>query len=457
MYVFVTNILFHVLFRKKVSRTLYVVVISFILYSFINIYNAILLAGIICINYIVIKRYGHKKLYVTLAVLCNILLLTAYKLYSHYCAVSPFHVSDCSKSILPLGMSYFIFSIISSLFDVYRKQIKKPSFIDYSAFVLFFPKLFVGPITRLSDMIDRQGTLKITSLKCNTLRESLLLILTGIFKIVVIASTLQGVVDYSFLNISLLSGPEALVISLAYSLVIYFDFSGAVDIVRGTSLLFGIHLPDNFNRPYVARTIQDFWRRWHITLSTFTRDYVYIPLGGNRVAFIRRIVNICIVFMLTGLWHGITLNFLLWGLSHGLAIGMYLLYEKYTKDLDSILVGVVRYFSPFITFMFVNFAWILFRSPDLSTAVLFYKKIIDFPAWSFDFSHIAMYYLYYVRMLIAAIAIVSAFLFILYETEFKKITNDKSYLFYVFIISLVSLFYLSFVTYTLTPNIYVGF
>jgi alginate O-acetyltransferase complex protein AlgI len=242
---------------------------------------------------------------------------------------------------LPLGISFFTFTQIAYLVDAYRRLAKEYSLLNYFLFVTFFPHLLAGPIIHHKEMM--------------------LLFFIGLFKKVVIADTLAVWADQGFDHAAVLHLVEAWTVSLSYSLQLYFDFSGYTDMALGSSLMFNIRLPINFDSPYRSFSIQEFWRRWHMTLGRFIRDYVYIPLGGSKVSETRTIVNLLVTFFIIGLWHGAGWTFVCWGLMHGIAIVAQRIWGRTN-------IALPKFLAWFLTFNFVNFSWIFFRATNFEDA-----------------------------------------------------------------------------------------
>jgi len=277
---------------------------------------------------------------------------------------------------LPLGISFYSFQIIGLAVDSYRKQIEAPrSFWRYALFVSFFPQLIAGPIMRghqLLPQLERGG-----SVTPERTRRGLWLIASGVIKKVVIADfLLVGFVDQVFQNPEAASGVVALIATYSFAFQIYYDFSGYTDIARGTALLLGYELPFNFMEPYLSRNPAEFWRRWHITLSRWLRDYLYIPLGGNRVASRRVLANLLITMLLGGLWHGAAWNFLIWGGLHGvLLIGHRLLTRRASDE-----SAPLRWRdAPRILLLFhaVCLLWIFFRASSLGDAGVILEQLFS--------------------------------------------------------------------------------
>jgi D-alanyl-lipoteichoic acid acyltransferase DltB (MBOAT superfamily) len=272
--------------------------------------------------------------------------------------------------ILPIGISFFTFTQIAFLVDAYRKEAKEYNIFNYMLFVTYFPHLLAGPILHHKEMMPQFAS------KYNYIRNyrnialGLFIFSIGLFKKVVIADTFAVWANAGFDSATTLNLIEAWATSLSYTFQLYFDFSGYTDMAIGISLLFNIKLPINFNSPYKALSIQDFWRRWHITLSRFLRDYLYIPLGGNRKGNTRTYINLITTFLLGGLWHGAGWTFIVWGLLHGIALSIHRVWQSLGFKLNKVLAW-------FITFNFINITWIFFRAKDFESAMKVLGSMFD--------------------------------------------------------------------------------
>ena len=270
--------------------------------------------------------------------------------------------------ILPIGISFYTFQILSYIIDLYRKKIKvQKNFFNLSLYVSFFPQLIAGPIVRYETIED-----EIENRKENfydILNGSKRFII-GLSKKVIIANNMALIADSIFNNYGVGYGTSvAWLAAIAYTLQIYFDFSGYSDMAIGLGQIFGFHFLENFNYPYIATSVTDFWRRWHISLSSWFRDYIYIPLGGNKKGIIKQIRNILIVWCLTGLWHGASWNFVLWGLYYAI----FLLIEKFL--LKDIINKIPKFIRWIITMIIVIIGWVIFRSETLNGIVIFVKDM----------------------------------------------------------------------------------
>lgn len=286
--------------------------------------------------------------------------------------------------VLPIGISFYTFQIISYEVDVYRGKVKaSKSLIDYMTYVFLFPQLIAGPIVRYEtiskELKSRKVTLEDFSYGVNRF-------IIGLFKKVVIANNI-GELCNILNNSSEVSVLLYWVLGISYMLQIYFDFSGYSDIAIGIGRMIGFKFPENFNYPYIANSVTDFWRRWHMTLSSWFRDYVYIPLGGNRVSTLKHIRNILVVWMLTGLWHGASWNFIIWGIY----FGVILIIEKYC--LNKVLEKLPRVIRNIYAMFIVMISFIIFSSDDISSALVAIKGLFSFSSLKLSNDFI----IYYIR------------------------------------------------------------
>ncbi|EFM12656.1 membrane bound O-acyl transferase MBOAT family protein [Paenibacillus curdlanolyticus YK9] len=306
---------------------------------------------------------GRKRKWVLIAGISANLLLLGYYKYANFflenVSAATGRPMPMLHLVLPLGISFFTFTQIAYLVDVYKEKAREANVVQYTLFVTFFPHLIAGPILHHSEMMPQFDRLRSKLWDWRNAAAGLYLFTLGLIKKVVIADTLAPYANDGFAHARLFL--ESWVASLSYTLQLYFDFSGYTDMAIGLALLFNIRLPQNFNSPYKARNIQDFWRRWHMTLSRFLRDYIYIPLGGNRKGESRMLVNLMITFLLGGLWHGAGWTFLMWGFLHGAGQIIHRLWSRF---------GVVmpRWLAWLITFQFINLTWVFFRADSWNEA-----------------------------------------------------------------------------------------
>ncbi len=272
------------------------------------------------------------------------------------------------KLMLPLGISFYTFQQISFLVDTYYGDTdSKYTFLDYAEFVSFFPQLVAGPIVSYKIIPQLKNTEK-RRLNFDNMASGFMLFVSGLFKKVILADTFAKGVNWGFDSIAILSSIDVVLIMLSYTFQIYFDFSGYSDMALGLAHMFNIELPVNFNAPYRSRSIVEFWQRWHMSLTAFLHKYIYIPLGGNRKGILRTYMNIFIVFLISGLWHGANWTFVLWGAIHGIANIINRIIKKSWDRVNIVLRWVC-------TFVFINFTWLIFRSDSISQAISLFARM----------------------------------------------------------------------------------
>ena len=305
-----------------------------------------------------------------IAIAADLVLLGYFK-YAHFFVATADDLVHAhwtiANIVLPLGISFFTFTQIAFLVDVSRGLVAEINFVHYLLFVTYFPHLIAGPILHHKEMMPQFALPQTYRVSAENLSVGLTMFSIGLFKKVVLADSLARTANGVFSAGMSASFIEAWSGALAYTLQIYFDFSGYSDMAIGVSRIFGIRLPLNFNSPYKALNIVDFWRRWHMTLSRFLRDYLYIPLGGNRLGAARRYVNLMITMLLGGLWHGAGWTFVIWGGIHGAYISVHHLLEARRKATPA-AEQTNRLAGGLVTFMVVVVAWVFFRAPSLGVA-----------------------------------------------------------------------------------------
>ncbi len=340
-------------------------------------YSLLLIFSII-LNFIfgiLIGKKHKKKFWLSLGVSINLLFLIVFK-YANFIienineVFSFINLSPINNPtiLLPIGISFYTFQAVSYLIDVYRKTCDvQRNFINLGLYISLFPQLIAGPIVRYYDI---QKQLKNRTHSVAMFSSGIQRFVLGFAKKVLIANTMAYVADEVFaLQPNGISLGLAWIGIIAYSMQIYYDFAGYSDMAIGLARMFGFELLENFNFPYIAKSIKEFWRRWHISLSNWFRDYLYISLGGNRLGNRRTIINLFIVFFITGFWHGASWNFLIWGLVHGL----FLVLER-TK-FGEILKKLPSFMQSFYTIFIAVMAWVLFRADTLTYATQFYKSL----------------------------------------------------------------------------------
>lgn len=319
----------------------------------------------ILMNYLACRLLGHfpgrSRLIVAVGVIANIALLGYFKYFNFLLenlnSLAGFSF-DYLDLVLPLGISYFTFQQISYLIEVAKGACAGYNFLDYVLYVTFFPRLVSGPIVPHDELLPQFASRDNKAADASNIAAGLRLFTMGLFKKVIIADTFGKIVTYGYGNISSLNSLEAILTILGYTFQIYYDFSGYSDMAVGVGYLFNIRLPINFNSPYKAKTVVEFWKRWHMSLTRFLTKYIYIPLGGNRKGILRTYANILIVFLVSGIWHGAGWTFVVWGLLHGVANSLCRLWSKQIEKIPG-------WISWIFTFLFVNLTWVIFRARSL--------------------------------------------------------------------------------------------
>ena len=281
--------------------------------------------------------------------------------------------------LLPIGLSFHTFQAMSYMIEVYRGHQKaERSFVVYALYVMFYPQLVAGPIERPQNLLHQFHTMPGFRFDGDRFKSGLLLMGFGLFKKVVIADRLALFVDDIYQRPQLHSGWALIIAIFFYSFQIYCDFSGYSDIAIGAARVMGVDLMQNFRSPYLSRSIPEFWRRWHISLSTWFRDYLFIPLGGSRVPLQRLCLNILIVFVISGFWHGANWTFLVWGLLHAVFMILSVLFGKQEKKQQEKTGIFIRLLSTAGTFLLISFAWIFFRAENIGHAAVILESLVHF-------------------------------------------------------------------------------
>ena len=314
-----------------------------------------------------------KKILLWVGLCFNIAILIYFKYFNFllntYHQISN-HQADPLKITSLVGISFYTFESISYMVDVYHKKILPARrFADYLLFLSFFPKLVMGPIVRAADFLPQISKKYFVS--DDDFSKGFFLILTGLFNKLIISDYISAnFVNYVFDEPSRYTGLECLVAAYGFAIVIYCDFSGYTNIAIGLAKWLGISIPVNFNLPYKSTDITDFWKRWHISLSSWLKDYIYIPLGGNRKGRLRKYLNLIITMFVGGLWHGANFTYIIWGLMHGVALAIHKLWTEKSKGVLYTFqkTKLYTFLAAFITFQFVCISWIFFRAENLSTA-----------------------------------------------------------------------------------------
>ena len=350
---------------------LFLVLASFVFYGYNNPnYVPIILCSIL-INYVLSQMMlsGEKKAIRLPLMLLGLALNLGVLFYFKYHDFFAENINlafgtkfSLYRLALPLGISFFTFQQLSYVIDSYQRTVPKYNILDYALFVTFFPQLVAGPIVLHSEIVPQFADVKNRRFNFDNFAPGLYAFALGLFKKVIIADTFGIAVEAGFAAAQGLNTIEAWLIAVGYTLQLYFDFSGYCDVATGVGLMFNIKIPLNFNSPYKSLNIREFWQRWHITLSRFLTTYIYFPLGGTRKGTLRTYVNLMVVFLASGLWHGAGWLFLLWGLMHGAASVLYRLVRKPYDAMPKCIQWTA-------TFLFVVVAWVFFRATSMADAV----------------------------------------------------------------------------------------
>ncbi|WML59041.1 MBOAT family O-acyltransferase [Neobacillus sp. PS2-9] len=444
--------------KNKNIAKIFFVIANLYFYSYWNVKYLPIIVSSIAVNFSLatilnkIQSLVLKRIILTVGILFNIALLGYYKYYDFFITnINAVFRTDISllNLALPLAISFFTFQQIAYLVDTFREGTKEYSLLDYVFFVTFFPHLIAGPIVHHREIIDQLRDGSNYKMKSKNIASGLYIFSIGLFKKVIIADTLAEWANLGYNNIASLTLFDSWITTLAYTFQLYFDFSGYCDMAIGLGLLFNIKLPVNFNSPYKSLDIQDFWRRWHMTLGRFFTHYLYIPLGGSRKGNIRTYINLFIIFFVSGIWHGAGWTFVIWGILHGIASVI----NRYWKGLD---IKLPRFIAWFITFFFVHIAWVFFRSPDLTTAKVMLTKMFSIQAFHFPAGITAALnerlgthfipWAYYFDLKLSALFVVILAIILLTKNSIERLNTFKpSYRIAVFIsfIAVIALLYLN--------------
>lgn len=355
----------------------FLLIMSLWFYAYFNIsYLPIILTSVI-VNFSVYKLLNKtkndflRKTLLVAGLLFNLGILGYYK-YTDFLIENintVFKLDWPLKHILlPLGISFFTFQQISFVIDSYKKEVPEYDFLRYACFVTFFPQLIAGPIVTHDELVPQFLDKEKKRFDWNNFNCGIYLFSIGLAKKVLIADTLARPVEAAYADLSIIDTTNGLIVMLAYTLQIYFDFSGYADMAIGLGKMLNIDIPMNFNSPYKAITIDDHWKRWHITLTRFLTKYLYIPLGGNRKGKYRTYINTMIVFTISGLWHGAAWHYVIWGMLHGAFIVV-------TRHCKTVFNKIPKVINWFITFSFINIGFIVFRSNTLTQATDYIRNM----------------------------------------------------------------------------------
>jgi alginate O-acetyltransferase complex protein AlgI len=417
----------------KKFRNLVILLASIYFYSFGEKFLVLVMLFSTFVDYkcgILIEN-GKRKLGLRLSILTNLLTLGIFKYFNF--AIDNVQAlltglgfdaesfNDVTEIALPLGISFYVFQTMSYTIDVYRGNVKaNRNILEFATYVTMFPQLVAGPIIRYIDVQKEIANRTITVLGFSKGLERFAI---GLTKKMIIANTFAGLADSIFNETGgEFSTLNAWIGIVAYAFQIYYDFSGYSDMAIGLGRMFGFNFLENFNYPYISKSIQEFWRRWHISLSTWFRDYLYIPLGGNRKGKYRTYVNLFIVFFITGLWHGASWNFVLWGLFHG----AFIIIER--VGFDKILSKLWAPIQHFYTLFVVLIGWVLFRAEDLGATFSYLKTMFVYTEGNQTINEFISYFNYNTELYLVAVL---AFVFSLpvYPIVERNCTSSKFLIF----------------------------
>lgn len=332
------------------------------------------------------QKAGGKRTLMILGVSVNVGLLLYFKYMDFFIGnINGIFGTDLDflRIAMPLGISFFTFQQISFIVDAYRGEIPGYSFVHYACFVTYFPQLIAGPIVTHDELVPQFLDKEKKRINFDNMARGIYIFTLGLAKKVLVADMFGKIVSYGYEVTDTLTTLTAVIVILSYTIQIYFDFSGYCDMAIGIGKMMNIDLPQNFNSPYKSLTITEFWDRWHMTLTRFFTKYVYIPLGGSRKGNIRTYINVFLVFLISGFWHGASWTFVVWGIMHGV-------FNIITRIFKKFFDKIPRIINWFITFMFVNVAWVFFRADSFEQALTILKKTVAFDFSTFDISFVVL-------------------------------------------------------------------
>ncbi len=354
----------------------YLTLMSMVFYGYNSFEYLIMLIVSILVNYLLVRLMDKtggvwRRSCLLVGLLYNLGILFYFKYYDFFIEnVNAVLDTDYHflRLALPLGISFYTFQQISYVIDSYRGDCARYSFLEYAAYVSFFPQLIAGPIVYHDELIPQLRAQENHHIQYENLNRGLYAFALGMAKKVLVADTLSKVVTAGYANVEALNSVSTILVMVSYALQIYFDFSGYCDMAYGIGYMFNVVLPINFNSPYKAASIREFWDRWHMTLTRFFTKYVYIPLGGSRKGAVRTYVNVMIVFLVSGIWHGANWTFILWGVVNGLG-------NLFDRLFDRLLRRIPHLLRVFLTFCFCSVAWSMFRASSLEQGFLMIKNL----------------------------------------------------------------------------------
>ena len=388
----VSIVIYHMVNRYSGSRgkllwgKLVLILSSLVFYGYADWRMCILLCISIVLNYLFVMAVGKlekcRRVFTFIPVCLNLILLLYYK-YSGFLIINVNRVfsSDFAlrNIVLPIGISFYTFQQIAYVVSLYRGEISESNLIDYATYILYYPKLFMGPLMEPGDFLSQINNPGLRYVDWDNMAAGCRIFSIGLFKKVLIADVFAGAVSWGFNGTPYSPGAvtsfDWILVMFFYTFEIYFDFSGYSDMATGVSLMMNIMLPINFDSPYKALSIRDFWKRWHMSLTAFFTKYIYIPLGGSKKGDIYTILNVLTVFLISGIWHGANWTFLLWGIIHG----MFMLFDRIIEKIEKKNTrGIFEPFRWLCTFVLISVLWLLFRSDSIDRWIEILRTITQF-------------------------------------------------------------------------------
>ncbi len=443
----VTFLLYFIAGRNIKLKNAILILASLVFYGWSGIQYLMIIIVSSIVNYglgLVVHRNGRQnKAYLIIAVCFNLLIIGFFKYFNFLTdnlsalSIQIFGTPITTPRIpLPIGISFFTFQILSYVVDVYRGKVDpQRNYFRVLLYIVFFPQLIAGPIVRYIDIereiISRRSTI-------DDITEGAFRFIQGLCKKVLIANQVAQIAKASFGNVAGSTSGMAWLGIICYTLQIYYDFSGYSDMAIGMGRMFGFHFLENFNYPYIAKSIQEFWRRWHISLSSWFRDYVYIPLGGNRKGIARTYLNLIIVFFLTGLWHGAGWNFIIWGLFNG----VFQLIER-NKTVHRVLEKAPALLTHLYAILVVMIGWVFFESETIEASFAYLGKMFAFQDMSVSPINTLLTPLMITVILLGIIFSTPLIPFIWgkFTAKYSGLQNSKSLFVFKAILCLASLFF----------------
>ncbi|WCO02535.1 MBOAT family O-acyltransferase [Psychroserpens ponticola] len=448
-------ILYWFLFKKSIRlQNLLIVLASYVFYAWWDWRFLSLIIFSSLLDYFVAnllkdeQRNFKRKVFVSISVFFNLGLLGVFKYCNFFvdswiAAWESLGISMQASTlniILPVGISFYTFQTLSYTIDVYRKKIEPTQhLLQFMAYVAFFPQLVAGPIERATQLLPQFQKARVFN--SDFAMSGVYLIIWGLFKKVVVADNCAFFVNQIFNSPGDCSSIELLVGAILFGFQIYGDFSGYSDIAIGVARLFGFSLMTNFVFPYFSRDIAEFWRRWHISLSTWFRDYLYIPLGGSRGKRYTQIRNVMIVFLVSGFWHGANWTFIVWGLIHGLLFLPLLLSKSNRNHITKTRIVLKQLPKIVLTFMLVTFAWVFFRADSIHMAYDYILNILEFSGWSLELFYKSSKMLLFSSIILTSLLVMLVFEFLTLQRNQREVhLNQLSAIFIVMLIIFMGVF-----------------